>query len=279
MTGEHTPARRRVARRARGERAGAESGTYDWPGAGIGSQESGVPAGDGSGQEGPSAPSAPQDPAALARQVCLRLLALAPRTRAQLAGALKKRGVLDDIAEEVLGRFTDVGLIDDAAFAMAWVESRHHGRGLSARALSAELRQRGVEDDQIRAAVDELGPDAEVETARLLVAKKLATTRGLPPQARTRRLAGVLARKGYPPGLAFRVIREALEADGEAAGPDGLGSDDGALDADGDDFLDAELPVELRAGRAGWLEGGRGCDESAATSRHRPSRYLSVITI
>jgi regulatory protein len=195
---------------------------------------------------GEAAP-APQDPAALARQVCLRLLTLAPRTRAQLAGALKKSGVPDDIAGEVLGRFTDAGLIDDAAFARAWVESRHHGRGLSARALGAELRRRGVEDEQIRAAVDELGPDAEVETARLLVAKKLAATRGLPPQARTRRLAGVLARKGYPPGLAFRVIREALEADGVTGGSDGLDPD--APGVDGDDFLDEEPPVELPAGQ------------------------------
>jgi regulatory protein len=279
MAGEYTPGRRRAGRRARGERAAAEPGTHDWPGGGTGSQEPGVPAREGSGQEGTSGVSAPEDPAALARQVCLRLLTLAPRTRVQLAGALKKRGVPDEIAEEVLGRFTDVGLIDDAAFARAWVESRHHGRGLSARALSAELRQRGVEDDQIRAAVDELGPDAEVETARLLVAKKLGATRGLPAAARTRRLAGVLARKGYPPGLAFRVIREALEADGEDAGPDGLGSDDGALEADGDDFLDAELPVELRAWRGGQLAGGRGCDEPAATSHHRPGRYLSVIAI
>jgi regulatory protein len=190
-----------------------------------------------------SGPPGPEDQAALARQVCLRLLTLAPRTRVQLASALKKRGVPDDVAGEVLGRFTDVGLIDDAAFARAWVESRHHGRGLSARALSAELRRRGVDDDEIRAAVDELGPDAEAQTAKLLVAKKVAATRGLPYEARTRRLAGVLARKGYPPGLAFRVVREALEADGVAEGPDGPDLD--GLDAGGDDFLDGELTVEL----------------------------------
>jgi regulatory protein len=183
-------------------------------------------------------PDAPADPAALARQVCLRLLTLAPRTRAQLADALKKRDIPDDIVGEVLGRFTDAGLIDDAAFARAWVESRHHGRGLSARALSAELRRRGVDDDEISAAVDELGPDAEVETARMLVAKRLAATRGLPPQARTRRLAGVLARKGYPPGLAFRVIREALEADGVAEESDRQDLD--GLNGVGDDFLDED---------------------------------------
>jgi regulatory protein len=255
MTGEYTPARRRPARRARGGRAGTESGTSDWPREHTGPPEYGDPAEDASSRDRVSDAPAPQDQAALARQVCLRLLTLAPRTRAQLAGALKKRGVPDDIAEEVLGTFSDVGLIDDAAFARAWVESRHHGRGLSARALSAELRRRGVDDDEIRAAVDELGPDAEVETARLLVAKRLAATRGLPPEARTRRLAGVLARKGYPPGLAFRVIREALEADGVAEDPDGPDLD--GLDAGGDDFLDEELPVELLACREASDDRGR----------------------
>ena len=157
------------------------------------------------------------DPEARAREVCLRLLTLAPRTRGQLADALRKRGIPDDRADEVLGRFEDVGLIDDAAFARAWVESRHYSRGLAGRALSAELKQRGVAADEIRAAIDEqLGPEAEVEAARRLVDRRLAGTRSLPPEQRTRRLAGMLARKGYPAGLAFRVIREAMEAEGEA---------------------------------------------------------------
>lgn len=161
------------------------------------------------------------DPAARARQVCLRLLTLAPRTRAQLAGALRKRGIPDEAIHEVLDRFEEVGLIDDAAFARAWVESRHYSRGLAGRALSAELKQRGVAADEIRAAIDDrLDPEAEVATARRLVERRLAASRGLPAEQRTRRLAGMLARKGYPPGLAFRVIREAMEAEGEAAFPE-----------------------------------------------------------
>jgi regulatory protein len=180
------------------------------------------------------AAGAAHDPEARAREVCLRLLTLAPRTRAQLADALRKRGIPDEAADEVLGRFEDVGLIDDAAFARAWVESRHYSRGLAGRALSAELRQRGVAADEIRAAIDEqLGPDAEVDAARRLVERKLAATRGLPPEQRTRRLAGMLARKGYPAALAFRVIREALEAEGNAAFPEDEPSfDDGDLDTE-----------------------------------------------
>ena len=157
------------------------------------------------------------DPEARAREICLRLLTLAPRTRAQLADALRKRGIPDTVAAGVLDSYTDVGLIDDAAFARAWVESRHYSRGLAGRALAAELKQRGVDPGEIRDAIEELGPAAEAATARKLVAQRLAGTRGEPAQARTRRLAGMLARKGYPPGLAFRVIREAMEAEGADA--------------------------------------------------------------
>jgi len=159
-----------------------------------------------------------EDPEARARQVCLTLLTLAPRTRAQLAVALRKRGIPEGVADEVLARFADVGLIDDAAFARSWVESRHYSRGLAGRALSAELKQRGVAPDEIRAALDEqLSPDAEITAARRLVERRIPGTRGLPADQRTRRLAGMLARKGYSPGLAYRVIREALEAEGESA--------------------------------------------------------------
>ena len=159
------------------------------------------------------------DPEARARQICLRLLTLAPRTRAQLSDALRKRGIPDTVAAGVLDRYTDVGLIDDAAFARAWVESRHYSRGLAGRALAAELKQRGVDSGEIRDAIEELGPAAEAATARKLVAQKLAGTKGEPAQARTRRLAGMLARKGYPPRLAFRVIREAMEAEGADGAP------------------------------------------------------------
>jgi regulatory protein len=154
------------------------------------------------------------DPEAVARQICLRMLTSAPRTRAQLATALRRRGVPEEAAEAVLGRFAEVGLIDDAMFANAWVESRHYGRGLSGRALAAELRDRGVPADDIKAAVDGLDPEQEIATARGLVARRLAATRGEPTPARVRRLIGVLARKGYSQALAYRLAREALEQEG-----------------------------------------------------------------
>ncbi|QHY98569.1 Regulatory protein RecX [Streptomyces sp. S4.7] len=156
-----------------------------------------------------------QDPAERARAICLRLLTGTPRTRKQLADALEKREIPEDVAAEVLSRFEDVGLINDAAFADAWVESRHHGRGLARRALVRELRTKGVDSDLIDEAVGQLDSEQEEATARELVARKLRSTRGMERDRRVRRLAGMLARKGYPQGVALRVVKQALEAEGE----------------------------------------------------------------
>ena len=143
-----------------------------------------------------------------------------------------RRGVPEETVDAILDRLTDAGLIDDAAFAKAWVESRHYARGLSRRSLSAELRRRGVDGDDITEAVEALDPEQEIETARQLVARKIAASRGQPAEVRARRVAGMLARKGYAAGLAFRLIREALEQErAEAFEADGLEAD--ALEADG----------------------------------------------
>ena len=159
----------------------------------------------------------PADPVSVARQICLHQLEHAPRTRTELAAVLARRGVPDDAAEEVLGRFEEVGLIDDAAFAQAWVSTRHAGRGLARGVLTQELRRRGVDDEVVATAVGTLDPDVELATAQALVARKLRSTASLPTDVRVRRLAGMLARKGYPSAVAFRVVREALAEEGRVA--------------------------------------------------------------
>ncbi|MFJ4832746.1 recombination regulator RecX [Streptomyces sp. NPDC088747] len=180
----------------------------------------GEPSGDPQDGGAPSSSRAekgepPADPVERARAICLRLLTGTPRTRKQLADALHKREIPDDVAEQVLSRFEEVGLINDSAFADAWVESRHHGRGLARRALVQELRTKGVDSALIDEAVGQLDSEQEETTARELVARKLRSTRGLDRDKRLRRLAGMLARKGYPQGMALRVVRQALEEEGE----------------------------------------------------------------
>ncbi|RPE32334.1 regulatory protein RecX [Kitasatospora cineracea] len=154
------------------------------------------------------------DPADRARDICLRLLTGAAKSRKQLADALRRKEIPDEVAEQVLDRLEEVGLIDDAAFAEAWVESRHAVRGLSRRALAQELRTKGVTGETAERALLQVDAEDESEAARALVDRKLRSTAGLDRDVRIRRLVGVLARRGYAEGLAFRVVREALAEEG-----------------------------------------------------------------
>ncbi|HMC71423.1 MAG TPA: regulatory protein RecX [Mycobacteriales bacterium] len=151
-----------------------------------------------------------KSPENVARQIALRLLESAPRTRAELAQVMARRGVPADAATAILDRFTEVGLIDDEAFAAAWVTSRHNGRGLGRRALSQELRKRGVDNDTIREAVSTVSADDERDAASALVERRLRSMTGLPRDTQIRRLIGMLARKGFSQSLAMTVVLEAL---------------------------------------------------------------------
>jgi len=213
-------------RRGSGSRGGfgsrAGSGSRGGPGS-AGDDEAAEESGGlrpGGGRGGAAAGrDADRDPVDAARNICLRLLTGAPRTRGQLAEALAKREVPEEVAERVLSRLADVGLIDDAAFAEAWVDSRHRDRGLARRALARELRTRGVADAVVAEAVARVEPEQEEERARALVERKLPASRGLARDTRIRRLVGMLARRGYPEGMAFRVVRAALDAEPDLDDP------------------------------------------------------------
>src|SRR5689334_1648819 len=148
----------------------------------------------------------------VARQIVLRQLALSPKSRQQLRDKLRTRNCPDDVAEAVLDRMAAVGLVDDEAYAGMLVRSQQVGRGLARRALARELRTKGVDDETARATLDQIDPETERDRAAQLVAKKLRSMHGLEPLVQKRRLAGMLARKGYPAELAMAVIREAIAA-------------------------------------------------------------------
>ncbi|HEX7537825.1 MAG TPA: regulatory protein RecX [Dermatophilaceae bacterium] len=146
----------------------------------------------------------------MARQIVLRQLAMAPRSRAELMQKLEQRDCSADVAATVLDRLTEVGLIDDQAYAEMLVRSQQAGRGLARRALARELRTKGIENHLAEEALASITDEAERDRARALVDKKLRAMHGLGIQVQTRRLAGMLARKGYPPSMTFSVIREAI---------------------------------------------------------------------
>lgn len=158
-------------------------------------------------QEGPDA-----DQEAVARTILLDQLTGQARTRKELADKLAAKNVPGELAERLLDRFEEVGLVDDAAFARAWVESRQRGRGLAPRALAQELRRKGVDDEVAREALDEITANDQQEAARALVRRKLKSVRSVDRATATRRLVGMLARKGYGSGLAFAIVKEELDA-------------------------------------------------------------------
>lgn len=200
-----------------GSRGGAERGDDAGGGRGGGARGRRGPGQGRFGGRKAEEDGPPRSESEVAREICLRQLAVRPRTRAELAKALAKREISDEVIAEVLDRYDEVGMIDDAAFARAWVSSRHQGRGLARRALANELRQRGVDAEVAGAALEAVDDESEAATARALVDRKLRTVTGA-PDAVFRRLVGMLARKGYPAGTAYRVVKEALAArDAEAA--------------------------------------------------------------
>lgn len=164
------------------------------------------------------------DAEAVARKILLDALTGQARSRKELADKLAKKDVPVDLATRLLDRFTEVGLIDDAAFARQWVESRQRSRGLAPRALSQELRRKGVDDETVKEALEQIDAESQEEAARALVRKKLRSMRGLDQQTATRRLAGMLARKGYSAGLAFAVVRDELDQPAEDLTGDGVDS-------------------------------------------------------
>ncbi|MGV1028617.1 MAG: regulatory protein RecX [Dermatophilaceae bacterium] len=158
---------------------------------------------------------AESDPHSIARTIVLRQLTLGPRSRAELASRLRRRGCPDDVAETVLDRMTEVGLVDDATYAEMLVQSRRRTKGLSDAALRRELREKGVDDRLAAEAIGRADPSTERARAQELVERALRTMTGLEPQVQARRLAAMLARRGYGADTAYPVIRDAVNAAAE----------------------------------------------------------------
>jgi regulatory protein len=152
------------------------------------------------------------DHEAVARKILLDQLTGQARSRKELSDKLASRNVPAEIATALLDRFEEVGLVDDEAFARSWIASRQPGKGLARRALAQELRRKGIDDEVARDALDEVDPADEEAAARALVRKKLRTLTRVDDTTATRRLVGMLARKGYASGLAFAVVRDELAA-------------------------------------------------------------------
>jgi regulatory protein len=130
---------------------------------------------------------------------------------------LAKRGYPDDVSQQVLNRLAHVGLIDDVDFAEQWVRSRRVNAGKGKRALAAELRTKGVDNDVITAVLADIDAGAERERAEQLVRDKLRREKlSDDDDAKlARRLVGMLARRGYSQTMAFDVVKSELASERE----------------------------------------------------------------
>ncbi len=152
-------------------------------------------------------------PAERAREIALRLLSHSARSSQQLREGLLAREVEPEIADEVIARYQEVGLLDDAGLAAMIARTRHHERGKSARAIAMELKRKGFSEDDIEHALEPIDRDAEYKAACALAARKWQGTSSLPTEVRVRRVVGHLGRKGYSPSLAFTLVKELQRAD------------------------------------------------------------------
>ena len=170
----------------------------------------------------PEGSAADADPVEVAKKILAQHLSMTAKSRHQLAQVLAKREVPAAAAEAALDRYTELGYIDDAAFARSWVESRQRTRGLAGSALRRELGQKGIDRELIEQVLaDGVDDGSERDAASALVQKKLRAMRGVEDDTATRRLVGMLGRKGYGPGVSFAVVREALAERAAVTGANG----------------------------------------------------------
>ena len=115
-----------------------------------------------------------------------------------------------EATQQVLDRLEAVGLVDDEKLARDWVESRQARRHLSRSALRRELQAKGVNRDDIEAALEQVSRDDELRAARALAGKKLDAMAGLGHDMKRRRVAGALARRGFSSDVISRVLADVL---------------------------------------------------------------------
>jgi regulatory protein len=170
------------------------------------------------------------------RERCLNLLSHQPRTRAELERKLSQAGAPEEVAAAVLDRLTQVGLVDDTAFAEAYVRTGVGVRRRGTRSLRAELRTRGVAPEVIDLAAEQVDAEQERATAVALATRRAPGLARLAPEVRRRRLMGLLLRRGFSAGVVNEVVAEVLA---ELASHDTPGGEFGHLDDE--DFENAEL--------------------------------------
>ncbi len=185
--------------------------------------------------EGRARRGAVDDPAVVL-EAAARFLEVRPRSVDEVRRRLRDAGYRLDLVMTAIERLTDLGMLDDEAFARAWVESRDRARPRGERALRSELRRKGVVDSIVTDVLGERdaglgggpapdGGEAPAESADERAAAGLLARRGAgaaretDPRRRRAKAYALLARNGFDPDVAGRAVAAwlttvAVDADG-----------------------------------------------------------------
>jgi len=156
-------------------------------------------------------------------EAALRFLEVRQRSAAEVRRRLLLHGYRPGMADAAIERLTELGMLDDAAFAQAWIESRDRARPRGERALRRELAIKGIERDVVDGTLAEReaqAPDADAEAARRLLERNARALARVPDlRSRRQRAYLLLARNGFDPEIAATVSRS-LDRGDEAELPD-----------------------------------------------------------
>lgn len=153
------------------------------------------------------------DPMSVAREIALNRLTMRDHSRQELDDKLAGKDVPEEVRTQLLDRFEELGLVNDAHFAQQWTRARRSSRKLSGYAVRRELQAKGVDRELIDEALEPIDHGSEVALATDLARKKWRQVHQLPREVAYRRMAGTLARKGYSPAVVSEVLRDVMQAD------------------------------------------------------------------
>jgi regulatory protein len=169
------------------------------------------------------------DDPAVVFEAAIRFLEARQRSTAEVRRRLGTAGYREELVTGAIERLTELGMLDDAAFAQAWIESRDRARPRGERALSDELRVKGIDREIVATALEDRragaetvndgGPDSapsadEAAAARLMARSARSLGRIADPRVRRQRAYAILARNGFSPDVCARVARS-LDGQGE----------------------------------------------------------------
>ena len=133
------------------------------------------------------------------------------RSQYEVTCKLKQKGFSDEIINETLDFFADLGYLDDLKFAQLWVSSRIRTKPRSKRFLEYELKNKGIAEDIIIQAVAEVDQDQEYSLAKDIAIKRFSKMSNLDKNIVKRRLVGILGRRGFNRYIVYNVLKEVVD--------------------------------------------------------------------